>query len=95
MLSREKRAADDQLVICGLKKVMYFWRGLQRNGRRSKGVEYHPHLLSFMTIGGRVQHLDKIRKLVGGTILTAPPPALYRGDAQVVPCEKFTVRPDT
>lgn len=58
-------------------------------------MEYHPHLLSFMTIGGRVQHLDKIRKLVGGTVLTAPPPALYRGDAQVVPCEKFTVRPDT
>ena len=94
MLSREKRAADDQLVICGLKKVMYFWRGLQRNGRRSKGVEYHPHLLSFMTIGGRVQHLDKIRKLVWNGS-HRPAPALYRGDAQVVPCEKFTVRPDT
>ena len=45
MLSREKRAADDRLAICGLKKVMYFRLGLQRNGGRSKGVKHHPHPL--------------------------------------------------
>ena len=44
-LSREKRAADSRLAICGLKKVMYVRLGLQRPGGGAKGSECHPHPL--------------------------------------------------
>lgn len=89
-LSKGKRAADGRLAICGLKKVMYVWRGLQRPGGGSKGSECHPHPLFLSYYWGWSGAGISTKSANKRRAERLTPPALHscRGAVQFVPCKK-------